>query len=457
MTYSSLPFIYIFLPLSLAVYLAVPKKLKDMALYLESLVFCGFMGIKLMAFMVVYCLVNYISGLSVYYIRPKLKSFPLAVGILFDVIMLISFRHSYFAYLHGFTRLSDAVFPVGISLFTLSAIGYLADIYKGHSKADKNFIRFSLYIMMFQRLIMGTIVSYDTYVHTLKKRRINITELGSGFICFIKGLAKKVIIADSLFVLNSAVRSTSIQELSAAGAWLGILAYVLCLYFTLSGFSDMSVGLCRCFGMKFSGSFNYPLFGSKIRVFVSGWHIQVLHWFRKYITSPLSSKTDNPYLSKLVFVMVWMLAGIWYGFSTGGAVWGMLMGIAVLAENKLNNRKRAKPNGIIYSMLSITLMMVFLSQGSISRGLGYLWVMFGGNGNLADSAAAYMLRYYIVILLIAVYASTDLFRNTIARIKDMRFGRIISAATPAVVTAMLIICTSLMAYSGQSDTMIIRL
>ncbi len=457
MTYSSLLFIYIFLPLSLIIYLAVPKKLKDTVLYLESLIFCGFMGLRLAAFIMMYCFLNYTAGLLIYRISPKLKSIPLAAGILFDVLMLISFRHSYFAYLHGFTKLSEAVFPVGISLFTLSAIGYLTDIYKGNSKADKNFIRFSLYLMMFPRLIIGTIVSYDTFVHILRKRRFNIAEIGSGLICFIKGLAKKVIIADSLFVLNSAVKSTPLSELSAAGAWLGIIAYILCLYFTLSGFADMSCGLCRCFGFRFPNSFNHPLFGTKIRVFVTGWHIQVLQWFRKYITSPLSSMTDNAYLSKLVFVMVWTLVGIWYSFNTGGALWGMLMGIAVLMENKLNNQKRAKPNGIIYTIMSITFIMIFLSQESISTGLKYLGVMFGGNGNLADSSAAYLLKYYIVILLIAVYASTDLFRNTTARIKDMRFGKIISVVTPVAVTALLIICTALMSYSGQSDTMIIRL
>ncbi len=457
MTYSSLLFIYLFFPVSLILYIIVPKKLKDGVLYGESLIFCGFMGLRVAFFMVMYCLVNYIAGMTLYRISPKLKSIPLAVGVLFDVLMLISFRSSYFAYLHGFTRIPQAVFPVGISLFTLSAIGYLTDIYKGNSKCDKNFVRFSLYIMMFPRLFMGTIVNYDTFVHILRHRRYHMSEIGSGLIGFTKGLAKKVIIADSLYELNTAVNNIPLSELSAAGAWLGIAAYILCLYFSLSGFADMSCGLCRCFGMKFPNSFNYPLFGRKIRVFVSGWHIQVLHWFRKYITGPISAKSENPYISKLVFLSVWTLTGVWYGFSSGAALWGFLIGIAVLIENKFNNQKHLKPNGIIYTMLSITLITVFLFQGSIVQGARYIAVMFGGNGNLADSPAAYMLKYYIVILLIAVYASTDLFRNTMARIKESRFKGILTLLTPITAMFLLILCTSLMSFSGQSDAMLIKL
>ena len=194
MTYSSLLFIYLFFPVSLLLYTVTPNKLKDWILYGESLIFCCFMGFRSAAFIIIYCLVNYLAGLSIYDIPPKYKSIPLAVGILFDVIMLISFRSSYFAYLHSFTGIAQNIFPVGISIFTLSAIGYLADIYRGNSKCDKNFIRFSLYLMMFPRLIMGTIVSYDTFVYTLRNRRYNIAEIGSGLIGFTKGLAKKLFI-----------------------------------------------------------------------------------------------------------------------------------------------------------------------------------------------------------------------------------------------------------------------
>lgn len=457
MTYSSLFFIYLFFPLALGLYMLSPKKVKNAVLYVESLVFCGFMGIKLMIFILLFTVINYISGLFIYSIKPKLKSIPLAVGVLFDVLMLISFRDDYFSYLHGFMNIPKEIYPVGISFFTLSAIGYLADIYKGNIKADKGFIRFSLYIIMFPRIIMCTVVSYDTFATALVKRRFNISELGEGIILFVKGLAKKVLIADQLFMLHSAIKRMSLSEISASSAWLGIISYIFCLYFTLSGFSDISTGLCRCFGIHLPNSFNYPMFSGKIRVFASKWHIQVIQWFRKYITSPISSRINNPYISKLVFVMVWILTGLWYSFSTGGALWGAFMGIAIVAENKISQFRKIRTNGVIFTMFIIVLISVFLATENISAGFGYIAVMFGGNGNLADSLSVYLFKYYIVIILIAMYASTDLFKNTLARIKETRFGIVISVITPVAVLAMLLISTALMAYSGQSDSMIIRL
>lgn len=457
MSYSSLLFIYLFFPAALGLYMISPKKFKDIVLYVESLIFCGFMGIKMMLFILLFTIVNYTAGQFIYSVKPRLKSIPLAIGILFDIIMLLSFRADYFAYLHGFMRLPEGAYPLGISLFTLSAVGYLADIYKGNIRADKNFIRFSLFVMMFPRLIMGTVVSYDTYLTAMKNRRFNIGELGEGIIGFVKGLAKKVIVADQLYMLYSAVSDMSLSELSAASAWLGIIAYILCLYFTLSGLSDMSCGLCRCFGIRIPNGFNYPMFSGRIRVFLSKWHIQVIQWFRKYITTPVSSMINNAYIGKLVFVMVWTVTGLWYSFSTGGALWGMLMGLAVVMENKFTKFRRIRTNGIIFTMFAITLISVFLAAESISGGLRYMGVMFGGNGNLADSLSVYLLKYYIVILLVAVYGSTDLFKNMLARVKDTKFGWIISVFTPVTVLALLLASTALMAYSGQSDSMIIML
>lgn len=457
MTYSSLLFVYLFFPAALGIYMISPKKVKDIVLYAESLIFCGFMGIKLMLFMLLFTLVNYIAGLFIYRVKPNLKSIPLAIGILFDIIMLLSFKEEYFSYLHGFMRLPAEAYPVGISLFTLSAVGYLADIYKGNIRADKNFIRFSLFVMMFPRLIMGTVVSYDIYMTALRNRRLNIGELGEGIIGFVKGLAKKVIVAEQLYMLYSAVDGLALPELSAASAWLGIISYILCLYFTLSGLSDMSCGLCRCFGFRFPNSFNYPMFSGRIRVFLSKWHIHVVQWFRKYITTPVSSMINNAYVGKLVFVVVWTVTGMWYSFSTGGALWGMLMGLAVVIENKFSKFRRIRTNGIIFTMLSVTLITVFLASESVSGGLGYIAVMFGGNGNLADSFSVYLLKYYIVILLVAAYGSTDLFKNTLARVKDTKFGWIISVFTPVTVLVLLLASTALMAYSGQSDSMIIML
>lgn len=457
MTYSSLLFIYIFLPVSLGIYCLVPKKIKDMVLLLESMVFCSFYGIKLLAFMIAYCAVNYVLALFIYSAKTKLKHIPLVLGILFDVLMLLAFRSGYFSYIRDLMRIPGNIFPLGISLFTLSAIGCLADVYSGHVKADKNFIRFSLFIMMFPRLIMGPVMSYDSFALAMRRKRVNLSEIGAGITVFVKGLAKKIIIADPLFTLCYDVQSTERGGLSAASAWMGAAAYLLCLYFTLSGFSDMGTGIGRCFGLKFPNSFNYPIFSGKIRIFASKWHIQAIQWFRKYITRPLSSNTENRLISKLIFIGVWTLAGFWYGASAGAAFWGMLMGTAIVIENSSRKLKFIKSNGMIYTVPLIVIFSVFLACGDITYAWSYLRTMAGGSGILADSVTAYLFRSYIAVFLIAVYASTDLFKNMITRIKKSRYGFVLTVISPVAVLALLVICTAMMSYSGRSDDMIIRL
>lgn len=457
MVYSSLLFIYIFLPVSLLIYCVSPKKFKDIVLLVESLIFCSTFGLKLLFFMILYCAVNYSAARLIFSSRPKLQFIPLLGGLIFDAAALAAFRTDYFSSFQAFINLPEGIYPVGISLFSLSAVGYLLDAYNGNIRADKNFVRFSLFIMMFPRLIMGPIVSYDNFVSIMKRRRINMAEIGSGFNIFLKGLAKKILAADSLYKLYFAVNSTDTSKLSAAAAWLGIFAYVLCLYFTLSGFSDMGVGISRCFGFRFPKCFNYPMFSGRIRLFTSRWHIQVIHWFRKYITRPLSSMTESHFLSKLLFICVWMLAGFWYGFNRGSAVWGLLMGTAIIIENKLRKFKFLKSNGMIYTLFTVIILSVFLSEGDIFDAFAYLWAMIGGNGLLLDSEAAYMLRSYIVIMLISAYASTDLFKNTVTRLNTSNFKWIVSLLKPAAAILALLVCTSLMAYHGQASDIIINL
>lgn len=460
MLYCSLLFIYGFLPVSLGIYYAVPKKFKDIALLLESLVFCGFFGLHLLIFMAAYTLVNYTAAqLTFRASRRKgiLRVLPAAAGICLDAGALLFFREQWLFLLKGLFSVPESFFPIGISLFSLSAIGYLLDVYRGNIRAEKNFVRFALYVMMFPRLIMGPVVNYRSYLLILRKRRYNIGEIGSGMILFVKGLAKKVLFGDWLYMLYSAVKGCDFAELSAASAWLGITAYILCLYFTLSGFADMGAGISRCFGMRFPVSFSYPVFSGRIRYFASGWFIQPVHWFREYLTKPLSSQVRSKNLSKGIFVAVWALGGYWFGFSLGGAVWGALTGASILAENRLRNVRLLKSNGIFYTFFITSFFAVFLSTGSVPDGLRYMWVMTGGSGIPADALAAYLFRAYIVVILAAVYASTDLFANTIQRIRCSKCGAVVNVIMPFVMPVLLMICTSVIACTGSSDAMIVRL
>ncbi len=460
MLYCSLLFIYGFLPVSLGIYYAVPKKLKDIVLLLESMAFCGFFSLRLLIFMMAYTLMNYTAAQLTFRISDMkriLRILPAAVGICLDAGALLFFREQWLSLLKGLFSVPESFFPIGISLFTLSAIGYLLDVCRGNIRAEKNYVRFSLYIMMFPRLIMGPIVNYRSYLLILRKRRYNIGEIGSGMILFVKGLAKKVIFGDLLYMLFSAVNSCDFAELSAASAWLGIMAYILCLYFTLSGLADMGAGISRCFGMRFPGSFSYPIFSGRIRYFASGWFIQPVHWFREYLTKPLSSRVKSKSLSKGIFVAVWSLGGYWFGFSLGSVICGALIGASVLVENRLRNVRLLKSNGIFYTFIITCFFAVFLSAGSVRDGSRYMWAMIGGSGIPADALAGYLFRSYIVVILAAMYAATDLFANTVQRIRSSKFGVAVNVITPVVMPALLAVCTSVIAYTGSSDAMIVRL
>ncbi|MCM1133123.1 MAG: hypothetical protein NC340_06590 [Ruminococcus flavefaciens] len=463
MVYSSLLFIYGFFPISLAIYYFTPKKLKDISLFVLSMIFCGLFSLKFLFFMLIYTAVNYTSARFTYNLKwkeskyGKFSSIPFTAGIIFDIVSLLAFRTEFFSWIQKPFSFPDGFFPIGISLFTLSATGYLIDIYKGRIRAEINFIRFGLFIMMFPRLLLGPVVSYDNFIKILRKRRIRLSELGNGMELFVKGLAKKVIVADTLFMLYSAIRSIDIKNLPVVTAWLGVIAYMLCLYFTLSGISDMGCGISYCFGFRFPQSFNYPVFSSRIRYFSAKWHIQIVHWFRKYAVQPFRSVINAKYINGFISVSVWTLLGLWYGFSAGSTLWGLLMGLAVIIEGRIKNIKMLKSTGIIYTFLATTILMTFLSCGSIGDSFRYIWAMLGGNRIFADSLTSYLVKSYIIILLTAMYMATDLFRNTVNRINRTRFRIVVSVLSPVILVILFAVCTSLISYTGSSENILIQL
>lgn len=266
MIYSSLLFIYGFFPLSLLIYYAAGRKLRNGVLLILSMIFCGLISLYFLAFMILYTAVNFAACGFIEKKRPD-KAWPsvcFALAVIFDIAAVFIFRTDLFSGLKSLIHVPDGFFPVGISFFTLSAVGTLIDVYCGRLKAERNIVNFGLYIMFFPRLFMGPVLRYSSFAKMLKNRRDGLNEIGIGFTIFVKGLAKKIIAADSLYMLYTAVRSIDIGTMTALTAWIGITAYLLCLYFTLSGFADMGVGIAYCFGFKFPQSFNYPLFSTRI-------------------------------------------------------------------------------------------------------------------------------------------------------------------------------------------------
>lgn len=459
MVYSSLLFIYGFLPVSILLFYITPKKFREHTLLLLSAVFCGMISLYFLIFMIAYTVLNYcfVHLISRMRKNKKLAAIPLAVGIMIDLASLIAFRTDNFAAIHGILKVPEGFFPVGISFFSLAAVGTLIDVYKGRITAERNIIRFSLYFMFFPRLIMGPLLSYGVFGRILRSRRETPENIGIGMTIFVKGLAKKVIVADDLYMLYTAVQSQNVNNLSAVTAWLGIMAFVLCLYFNLSGFADMGTGIAYCFGYRLPQSFNYPLISTRIKYFAARWQSQVIQWLRRYVTKPLYSVCRHRWIKELIFIFGWTLFGIWYTFSVNGAIWGLLIGTAVVIESRIAKRKILNITGIIYTLFVIIVCSVFLAGSSPAYSGRYLLAMLCGNGVIADGQAFYLLKSYIVMLLAAIYAASDLFRNMMSRTGKKKVRNVITAASTLVVLAALIICTALLSYSGSSEMLIMKL
>ena len=459
MIYSSLLYIYGFLPISLLLYYLTPEKQREKTVLLLSMIFSCMISMYFLIFISVYTIINYLCIRLIKKLQKneKIAAIPLAFGIVFDLVALFAFRTEYFTWLHKLIKAPESFYPVGISFFVLSSIGTLIDVYKKRLSCECNILRFSIYIMFFPKLIIGPLLRYGSFSKLLDSRKSSLSGIGIGMTIFVKGLAKKVIIADNLYMLYRSVQSSNFEEISAVTAWLGITAYIFCLYFTLSGVADMGTGISYCFGIRLPQSFNYPLLSSRIKYFAARWQSQVVQWLRRYITKPLYNSCEKKWMKEVIFIFGWSLFGFWYTFNLNGFVFGALMGAFIVLEARLREKKIMELTGVFYTFLVVILCSVFLSGSSLKYSIKYFIVMIGGNGSIADSQAFYLMKSYIVLLLLAMYASTDLFRNMMLRSGKKKLKMAVNIASPIMAAVLLIICTALISYSGSSEMLLLRL
>lgn len=459
MIYSSLLFIYVFFPLSLLVYYVTPKKHRNVSLLVLSMIFCAMFGIGFLIFITAYTALNFTACRYIEkYMGNKIISRGiLALALALDISVIFIFRSELFSSFRELFSIPESFFPVGISFFTLSAVGVLVDVYRRRTEAEMDIVSFALYIMFFPRLIMGPLLRYSSFRKMLCSRHDDLAEIGVGFAVFVRGFAKKVIAADSLYALYTASVSVDVEKMAALTAWLGVTSYFLCLYFTISGISDMGVGIGYCFGFRLPQSFNYPAFSSNVRYFTARWHLQAAQWFRRYITKPVSSLSKNRIFRKLVFIAVWGMFGFWYTFNLNGVVWGVIWGGAVVIETRFSRGKFLPVTGILYTFIIAVVCSAFMAGDSLSYSLKYLFAMIGGNRLIADSLSLYLLKSYILILLISIYASTNLFRNLMIRSGRRKVRNIITALSPFIVLSLMILCTVLISYRGSSEMILLKL
>jgi alginate O-acetyltransferase complex protein AlgI len=391
MVFSSPLFVFLFLPLVLLCYYLAPRTARNALLFSASVFFYAwgektYVLILLTSLSVNYGLACAISQSA----KQSPKRFRLIVAIVFNLGLLIVFKYARFllenisffwALLGGepFT-LRPQHLPIGISFFTFQSMSYVIDIYRGEVMAQRNFLRFGLYVFLFPHLIAGPIVRYRDIAGQLAKRRPKSEQFADGIRRFVVGLAKKTLLANTLATTADALFKLPPQELSAGAAWLGILSYTLQIYFDFSGYSDMAIGLGKMFGFTFLENFRYPYISASITEFWRRWHISLSSWFRDYVYIPLGGNRRGRLRTFGNLLAVFLLCGLWHGANWTFVVWGLLHGTFLVIERLgLGTllEKSARPLRHIYTLLAIMIGWVVFRCDTLAQCAGYFGALAG--------------------------------------------------------------------------------
>ena len=412
MVFSGLPFLFFFLPLTLAAYFLVPLRFKKVVLLIFSIIFYAWGEPVYVLLMLLSIAINYGMALLV----EKSGKLPLVIAIVFDLSMLAVFKYAGL-FADTITAVSgiyvpnpDLSLPIGISFYTFQAMSYVIDVYRGDVSATKNPIDFGAYLTMFPQLIAGPIVRYRTIEEELKDPDISIENFSAGITRFIIGLGKKVLIANSIGRVWTEISKVSGAELSAATAWIGIAAFTLQIYFDFSGYSDMAIGMGRMLGFHFLENFDHPYESKSITEFWRRWHMSLGTWFREYVYYPLGGSKKGQGRQLFNIFIVWMLTGLWHGASWNFLLWGIYYAILLFIEKLwLYDRLSKAPTFVsgIYTMFFVALGWAIFSWQDISDVSHFFAAMaFMGGRGVADMSSLYFLKSYAILFIIAIIGAT---------------------------------------------------
>ena len=361
MVFSSLVFLYIFLPAVLLLYYIIPRKGKNFVLLLFSLFFYAWGEPVYVLGILASVIINYFFGRALEKHHSKAL---LTVNIVLNLGYLAVFKYTGFALgtlnkLFGLDmEVLQIALPIGISFYTFQALSYTIDVYRKNVPAGKNIIDFGAYITMFPQLIAGPIVRYKTVERELRTRKETLADFTQGIVRFASGLGKKVIIANSVGQIWDAIRNGSQGDLTTATVWLGMICFTLQIYFDFSGYSDMAIGLGRMFGFHFDENFNYPYISRSITEFWRRWHISLSTWFKEYVYIPLGGNRKGLARQLRNIFVVWLLTGLWHGAAWSFVLWGLYYGILLIFEKVVFHKaleKIPKVFGHIYTMIIVVI------------------------------------------------------------------------------------------------------
>lgn len=450
MLFSSITFLYCFLPCVLLVYFVVPDRLKNFTLLAASLIFYGWGEPKYLVFMLLSVTQSYIAALLVERFRgKKLAKLALALSAVASLGLLAYCKYADF-FIENFNAVTGisvpllkVALPVGISFYTFQILSYVVDVYRGDVPAQRNFIDLAMYIAMFPQLIAGPIVRYSDIAGSLKNRKTTLADASEGIRRFSIGLAKKILLANSAALLVSEFKAYN--EKTVLFYWLYALAYMLHIYFDFSGYSDMAIGLGRIFGFRFSENFNYPYISASITEFWRRWHISLGGWFRDYLYIPLGGNRVKPFRHVINILVVWAATGFWHGASWNFVLWGLLYAALLLFEKYVLHPKiRFAVPMHIYTLLFVMLGFILFDSASVADALTSFKALFGFGGiPAANTASLYYLKSNIVLLVVAVIGATPLPKLLYEKIGLRKLGgKILAVVTPLATLASVAICTA---------------
>ena len=452
MLFSSIPFLYYFLPLVLAVYFLVPRGAKNAVLFASSLLFYAWGEPRFCVFMLLSIAQGYVFGRLIEKNRRRTKRSKLfltaSVCLSLGLLGYCKYADFFISGLNAVTgasiKLLHVALPIGISFYTFQILSYVVDVYRGSVPAQKSFLKLGTYIAMFPQLIAGPIVRYAEIAPQLDSRQTTLEDVSSGACRFVIGLSKKVLLANVLYELITAFQQS--RDLSVLYFWLYAVSFALQLYFDFSGYSDMAIGLGRIFGFRFQENFNYPYISGSITEFWRRWHISLGSWFRDYVYIPLGGNRVSKAKWLRNILVVWMLTGLWHGASWNFVLWGLGFAVLLVAEKLVYGRLLQRTHVLkhVYTLLLVTLSFVLFNADSVSEAVSQLGAMFGAGGlPLVSTEGVYYLKSYAGTFLFAAIGATPLVSNAISRFGKTRFGaQALTVLQPLVMLALLAACTA---------------
>lgn len=431
MVFSSILFLFYFLPSTLIIYFLMPRRFRNLTLFIFSLIFYGWGEPKYILLMIFSTVVDYSAGRIIdYYDRRNYepgRKIGLLISLIVNIGMLSFFKYGDFfisnvnSLLNLEITLLKVALPIGISFYTFQTMSYTIDVYRREVEVQRSIISFGTYVTLFPQLIAGPIVRYKTVAEEIDNRKESISMVSEGIKRFIIGLGKKVLLANNIGLLWENVKSLDTATLPMLTAVLGILAFSFQIYFDFSGYSDMAIGLGKIFGFNFLENFNYPYMSRSITEFWRRWHISLGTWFKEYVYIPLGGNREGMIKTLRNIVVVWMLTGIWHGASWNFLFWGLYFGLILIIEKLFLLKNLDKIPSIfrrIYTLFLVVISWIIFSFEDVGVMVLYIKRMFGIETVFINDTSIYLLYTNIILIGVLTLASTDIPKRMYGSLKQ---------------------------------------